>query len=332
MPRAGRVRITLIVAVVATIAMSGGSLCAQPDPYHTLNNWAHLPDGRRWGWTVGISVDRSDNVWVFERCGANTCDGSSLAPILEFDPSGNLLKSFGAGMFVSPHGLSLDKDGNVWVTDYGQGKGKGEQVVGFSPEGKVLLTLGKAGVAGDGPDTFNKPSAVAVAPNGDIFVADGHGGDSNARIVKFSKDGRFIKAWGRKGSAPGEFDNPHAVAIDSKGRLFVGDTNNNRIQIFDQNGKFLTEWKQFGRPSGIFIDAKDNIYVADFQSDAKRNPGFKPGIRIGSAKDGSVKYFIPALGPEAKPTSVTEGVAADSHGNIYGAESETMNVRKYVKE
>ena len=163
-------------------------------------------------------------------------------------------------MFVFPHGISVDKDGNVWVTD-GQGEGgKGHQVFKFSPEGKVLLTLGKAGITGDGPDTFNQPSDVIVAPNRDIFVADGHGRDSNARIVKFSKDGKFVKTWGRKGSAPGELDTPHALAFDSKGRLFVADRNNNRIQIFDQEGKFLDEWKQFSRPSGLFIDKNDVIY------------------------------------------------------------------------
>ena len=141
--------------------------------------------------------------------------------------------------------------------------GKGHQVFKFSPDGKVLMTLGKAGVAGNGPDEFNAPSAVLVAPNGDIFVADGHGRETNARIVKFSKDGKFIKTWGKKGSAPGEFDIPHALAIDSQGRLFVGDRQNNRIQIFDQDGKFLDQWTQFSRPSGIFIDKHDVIYVAD---------------------------------------------------------------------
>ena len=150
--------------------------------------------------------------------------------------------------------------------------GKGHQVFKFSPDGKVLLTLGKAGVAGNGPDTFNQPSDVVVGANGDIFVADGHGGNSNARIVKFSKDGKFIKTWGKKGFGPGEFDTPHALALDSRGRLFVGDRNNNRIQIFDQDGKFLEEWAQFGRPSGVFIDGNDFVYVPTPESNAKRNP------------------------------------------------------------
>ena len=135
-------------------------------------------------------------------------------------------------------------------------------MIKFGPDGRVLLRLGKAGVAGDDPDEFNAPSAIVTAPNGDIFVADGHGGKTNARIVKFSKNGKFIKTWGRKGSAPGEFDTPHAIAIDSRGRLFVGDRNNNRVEIFDQEGNYLDQWLQFSRPSGVFIDKNDIIYVA----------------------------------------------------------------------
>jgi DNA-binding beta-propeller fold protein YncE len=307
-----------------------------PDPYRTIENWAKLPEGRAWGSTAGVTVDRKGNIWVAERCAANSCAGSNLAPILEFDPSGKLLTSFGAGMFIFPHGITADRDGNIWVTD-GDGKdGKGHQVFKFSPKGKVLLTLGKAGVAGDGEDTFNKPSAVAIAANGDIFVADGHGGNSNARIVKFSKDGKFIMTWGTKGSAPGELNIPHALAFDSKGRLFVADRGNNRIQIFDQNGKFIDQWQQFSRPSGIFIDQNDVIYVADSESGsvAKDRGAWKRGIRVGSAKDGSLSAFIPD--PNADPnytgTSAAEGVAADSKGVIYGAEVGPKDLKKYVKQ
>jgi len=236
-------------------------------------------------------------------------------------------------MLLFPHGIHVDKEGNVWVTDARGAEGKGHQVFKFSPVGKVLLTLGKAGVSGEGPDIFNQPSDVVVAANGDIFVADGHDRNTNARIVKFSKDGKFIKAWGKRGSAPGEFDTPHALAMDSRGRLFVGDRGNNRIQIFDQEGKFLEEWKQFSRPSGIYIDKKDVIYVADSESNTARNPGWKRGIRIGSAKDGSVTAFIPdpEPDPDRSPTSAAEGVAADAMGNVYGAEVGPKGVKKYVK-
>ncbi len=335
-------RVRYIVGTVSIVALAAAMLVAQqdapqnslPNPYRTIENWAKLPDDRPWGSTSAVDIGSNGNIWVAERCGANTCAGSNTAPVLEFNSSGKLLKSFGAGLFVFPHGIFVDKAGNVWITD-AQGKdGKGQQVFKFSPDGKILMTLGKAGIAGDGPDTFNQPSDVLVAPNGDIFVADGHGGNTNARIVKFSSDGKFIKAWGKKGTAPGEFDTPHALAMDSKGRLFVGDRANNRIQIFDQDGNFIAAWKQFGRPSGLFIDKKDTLYVADSESRAQTNPGWKRGIRIGSAKDGSVTAFIPdpEPDPDHKPTSAAEGVAADSNGVIYGAEVGPKDLKKYVKK
>jgi sugar lactone lactonase YvrE len=318
---------TIFTLVAVVIVMLPG-VHAQDNPYRVEEGWAKFPDGRKWGSTSGVDVDRDGNIWVFERCGERTCAGSNLAPIFKFDRSGKPVKSFGAGMFVFPHGMHVDKDGNVWVTDAEGKDGKGHQVVKFSPDGKVLLVLGKAGVAGDGPDTFNRPSAVVTAPNGDIFVADGHGGDSNARIVKFSKDGKFIKAWGKKGTANDEFAELHAIAIDSKGRLFVGDRGNSRIQIFDQDGKFLEEWKQFGRPSGLYIDKHDTLYSADTQSDEKTNPGFSRGIRIGSAKDGKVTALI----SDPDPDGTGEGVAADASGNVYGALTAKQALKKYTKQ
>jgi len=307
-----------------------------PNPYRTVADWAKLPEGRTWGSTAGVTVDAKGHIWVAERCGANTCAGSNLAPILEFDPSGKLLTSFGAGMFVFPHGITVDRQGNVWVAD-GDGKdGKGHQVFEFSPKGKVLLALGKPGVAGATEDTFNRPSSIAVAPNGDVFIADGHGGDSNARIMKFSHTGKFIMSWGKKGTGPGEFDIPHALAFDSQGRLFVADRGNNRIQIFDQNGKFVDQWPQFSRPSGIFIDRHDVIYVADSESGsvAKDHAAWKRGIRIGSAKDGSLAAFIPDpnTDPNYMGTSAAEGIAADANGVIYGAEVALKDVKRYVKQ
>jgi DNA-binding beta-propeller fold protein YncE len=335
-------RQSLRFAAIALFMISAGVVYSQttaptnslPDPYRSVENWARMPQGRTWGSTAGVWIDPDGaSVWVAERCGANSCLGSNLDPVLKFDASGKLMKSFGAGMFVFPHGISVDRDGNVWVTD-GQGKdGKGHQVFKFSPDGKVLLALGKAGIAGDGPDTFNAPSSVLVAPSGDIFVGDGHGGNTNARVIKFDKDGKFIKTWGKKGSGPGEFDTPHALAMDSRGRLFVGDRNNNRIQIFDPNGNYIDQWGQFSRPSGIYIDSNDIIYVADSESESvsKNHDGWKRGIRVGKASDGSLIALIPDPVEKATGSSAAEGVAADTMGNIYGAEVGPKRLMKYVR-
>jgi streptogramin lyase len=325
-------------AVIAAFAMSGDKSYAQsaadpnaaPNPYKLDEGWMKLPEGRKIGATFGLSIDRDGkSLWAFDRCASpDFCAGTNLAPIFKFDASGKVVANFGAGMFASPHGLYADHDGNVWATDFRDKEGKGHTVTKFSPDGKVLMTLGKAGVKGDGQDTFNAPSNTLVAPNGDIFVADGHGGDTNARIVKFTKDGKFIKAWGSKGTAPGQFDTPHMLAMDSAGRLFVADRVNNRIQIFDQDGQFLDEWKQFGRPSSVYINKNDIIYVADSQSDAKTNPGFGQGIRIGTVKDKKVSAYI----PETKELGALEGVAADDAGNVYAGYTNTMNLRRFVKK
>jgi sugar lactone lactonase YvrE len=327
----------IVGAVILAFAMSGQRGYAQvtpdpnaaPNPYRLDDGWAKLPEGRKWGMTGALDIDHDGrSLWVFDRCGAKTCAGSTVAPIQKLDPSGKVVTAFGAGMFVFPHGLFVDRDDNIWVTD-GQGQdGKGQTVMKFSPDGKLLQTSGKPGIAGDGPDTFNAPSDVLIAPNGDIFVADGHGGDTNARIVKLTNDGKFIKAWGKKGNGPGEFGLPHGLAMDSTGRLFVADRENNRIQIFDQDGKLLAEWRQFGRPSGIFINKNDVIYVADSQSSDKTNPGYGQGIRVGSVKDGKVLAYI----PETQELGSLEGVASDDAGNVYGGYTGSMNLRRWVKK
>ena len=322
MSHVNRVSLIVGVAIVTLTTISGDRVYAQdvdpnaaPNPYREDVGWAKTALGRPFGSTIGVDIDRDGkSVWVYDRCGGGTCQNSKIAPVMKFDPTGKLVAAFGSGLVNDPHGFYVDRDNNIWLTDFRGKDGKGHTVLKLSPDGKVLMTLGKPGVAGDGPDTFNSPTDVLIAPNGDIFVADGHGAQTNARIVKLSKEGKFIKAWGKEGKAPGEFDVPHGLAMDSQGRLFVADRANNRIQIFDQDGKFLAEWKQFGRPSGVFIDKNDIIYVADSQSSDKTNPGFKQGIRIGSAKDGKVTAFI----QETVDVGALEGVAADDSGNVYG--------------
>ena len=308
-----------LLGLAATLVAQSGTL---PNPYHEAE-WGQLPAGVKWAGVISIQPDAKNNIWVFHR---------SDPGVLKFDPSGKVVASFGTGMFAQAHGMDVDRDGNVWVTDAQTMGNKGQQVFKFSPEGKVLMTLGKAGVAAEGPDTFNGPADVVVARNGDIFVADGHAAMATGRIVKFSKDGKFIKAWGKTGSGPGEFNVAHSLAMDSRGRIFVADRSNNRIQIFDQDGKFLDQWKQFGRPSGVYIDKNDVMYVADSQSNKTQNPGFARGIYIGSAKDGKVTAFIPYTDgdPEKNNNGGAEGIAADASG-VYVGDVTGMTLKKFVR-
>jgi len=305
-----------------------------PNPYRTVRNWASPPGGVPWAAVTAVEVARDGTVYVIHRCSGNSCAGRTEPPILKFDKSGKLLKSWGERMFVFPHGATIDGEGNLWVTDSQTQDGKGSQVFKFSPEGKVLMTLGKAGVASAAPGLFDEPTDVLVAPNRDIFVTEGHSGGTvgNDRVSRFSKDGKFIKSWGKKGSGPDELDSPHTIAMDSRGRLFVGDRGNNRIQIFDQEGRFLESWRQFGRPSGIAITRDDTIYVADSESWGPDQPGWKKGIRIGSARDGSVKFFIEDMESTTIEHSGAEGVGVDADGNVYGAVVRRQMLEKHIRK
>ncbi len=360
----------LLAATMQLAAQSG-----LPNPYRPVQGladgggpsvpggaWARLPEGREMGPPASVHVDiDGESIWAAIRCDETSplpvaaggrfgldCLGSdnrikNIDTVFKFDSRGNVVRSFGSGMFIWPHGLLVDREGNVWVTDAVGAQGvamaakagvrAGHQVVKFSPDGKVLMTLGEAGVAGSDESHFMSPSAVAVAANGDIFVADGHDVNGNNRVVKYTRDGKFIKSWGKTGYAPGEFRSLHALAIDARGRVFVADRANNRIQLFDQEGKFLQIWTQFGTPSGIFFDEQDQIYVADSESDLVNNPGWEQGIRIGDARTGWVKYFILDQGgnPNAQTGSGPEFVTVDRHGSVFGGEPRPRVLRKYVK-
>lgn len=329
-----------LLVVVMAVAAGTSAAYAQTNPYVVDSEaWGNLPAGRTWGAISAVYPSPDGRtMWVAERCGQNSCVGrESVDPILQFDLDGNLLRSFGAGMIAWPHGINVDREGNVWVTDAaGIGQippGVGHTIMKFSPTGELLMTLGRKGQAGGGPALFNSPSDVLVAPNGDIFVADGHGAGNSNRIAKFSPDGTFIKEWGGTGAEAGEFRDPHALAMDSEGRLFVGDRGNSRIQIFTQDGEHLATWTQFGRPSGLFIDSNDILYATDSESNTRRNPGWKRGIYIGSVTDGWVTSFIPdpEPDPDTSGTSGAEGVAVDALGNVYGAEVGPETLRRYVR-
>ena len=305
-------KIGLLAALLVSALGLWGPALAEPtvyaqasasNPYRALDTWAQLPAGIELGQVSGVELDARGNVWVIHRADP---------PILEFDASGRFLKSVGMGMFVQAHSLHFDRDGNLWAVDGDGRDGKGNHVYKIDPsDGHVLLTL---------PEMFNRPADVVTSANGDVFVADGH---VNSRVVKFSRDGRLLMSWGTKGSGPGELNTPHSIAIDSKGRVLVGDRGNNRIEIFDQSGRYLDQWKQFGRPTGLFVAPDDMLYVADDESNAERNPGMMPGIHVGSAVDGAVKAFIPAMS--------TERAVADKAGNIYAAVLAGRTVRKYVR-
>jgi sugar lactone lactonase YvrE len=305
-----------------------------PQPYKTTRDWGQLPPGVKWAAVTAVEPAPDGSIYVIHRCFANSCAGRTEAPILKYDPSGKLLKSWGEGMFIFPHGATVDRDGNLWVTDARGEGGKGHQVFKFTPDGKVLMTLGKAGISGSGPDLFDQPTDVVVAPSGDIFVTDSHRNGKNNRVVRFRKDGTFVKEWGKKGSGPGEISEPHTIALDSRGRVFVGDRENNRIQIFDQDGKLLAEWRQFGRPSGITITRDDTIYVTDSESGpdtgAHELTGIKKGIRIGSAKDGSVRTFIEDMESTVADHSGAEGLGVDAQGNVYGAVVRRQMLERHV--
>jgi hypothetical protein len=334
--------IVAIVGIIMCIAVQGQSKVPVNPPYRIIANWPQLPSDLVMGAVPGIQIGGDGNIYAFHRCGADSCVGSKAPTILKFDRSGKLLARWGSDLFNFPHGIGIDREGFVWVADatgltasQRTENGKGHQVFKFSPDGKLLMTLGKAGVGGNGPDTFFAPTDVAVAANGDIFVTDGHSCNAStaavcsARVVKFSKDGKFIKAFGRTGTQVGEFRSPHCLTIDARGRVIVCDRGNSRLQVFDQDGKLLDVWTGWGRPTGIFVK-DDTLYVTDSLAnvaEGKVDPALVPmatGIYIGSALDGSVKWFIPDefAGPE--------DITVDASGDLYVGESRPQTIRKFV--
>ena len=348
-------------AVVVWMVMEGGGAQTQDvqpvntgaNPYRVIRDWAQLTlEGRPWGGSNGVAIDRDGrSVWATDRCSPGIepgCLGTKANPVHLFDQSGKEIRSFGGGMFVWPHSVHVDRDGNVWVTDSrvasadelkkfpGEDK-KGSVVVKFSPEGRVLMTLGTPGVRGNPPDALTDPNGIITDPgNGDIYVSESHTNveDPNlvGRISVFDRNGKFLRIIGKTGTGPGEFRTPHAMVFDSQGRLIVADRHNHRIQILTKDGAYVGEYREFSRASGLAIDRNDTIYVADSESSPQRHPGWLKGIRVGSLKDGKVTIFVPPHQTAASDGAMGEGIAIDAAGNLYTAEATVRGVTKYVRD
>jgi sugar lactone lactonase YvrE len=317
-----------------------------PNPIVT-KNWGELPAGRKWGTSAGIDIDPIDgNIWAYERCGAGTagggpvdCDNNPVDPVLKFDRhSGKVLAAIGKGVMVTPHGIHVDRQGNVWIADFANNKEgtKGQQVHKFSPKGEKLLSLGMAGKAGNADGQFNQPNDVVVGPDGSIYVSDGHDAQgmttqqqineglkrgATSRISKFTPDGKFVKSWGKIGVRHGEFRTPHALMFDARGRLWVADRGNHRLEIFDQDGNYLESRYMFGRISGFFIKGTQ-LYAIDSESGPLNHPNWRDGVRIGPVDEDRVTAFIPPFERDDRVYQGTagEGVAVDADGNVYAAE------------
>ena len=360
---------TVLICALTVMMLFGGRAYAQdfrtgaglPNNYQEVRNWGTLPNGRIWGSVGGLATGPDGSIWAFDRCGANGCQGSNAAPIVRLDPkTGKTLITFGAGMFATPHGLYVDPEGNVWATDITAGRdGKtGSVAMKFSPDGKLLMTLGKPGVAGNPPEALTAPMNVVTAPNGDIFVSEGHNA-MVGRISKFTKDGKFIKSIGTYGTpaAPGKFSAPHALTI-FQNRLYVGDRGNNRVAVLDLEGNFLDSFPQFYRASGLKVDKNGVMYAVCGEDKDNQGaggdvlPGWSKGVRIGNAKDGKVTGFIPPHScdcypgykcscetravDQRRPANITqasgETMTVDLDGNLYVAEVTTGGITKYIKK
>jgi DNA-binding beta-propeller fold protein YncE len=298
-----------IALLIAASTLRAADL--KPPPamnYQHVEGWAHLPPGWNFGECSGVDIDGNDNVWVFNR-GAH--------PVMEFDSSGKLLQAWTEAPVKSSHGIRVDADGNIWTVDV-----EAHRVVKFTPSGRVLMIIGDVGGkfgASDGKEAFNRPTNIAFAPNGDFFVSDGYG---NSRVVKYGKNGEYLKQWGRKGSSEGEFDLPHDVALDANGRLYVADRNNKRVQIFDQEGKFLGKWTDVGQPWGLCYVKRENVL---YMSDGLNDRVVKLNL------DGQILGTFGTHGKIAGKLDFPHGIAVDSTGAIYIAEIKNWRVQKFVK-
>ena len=303
----------------------------QAPDYHVVHGWPVLPDGEVLGSVAGVGVDSHGAVFVFHRAGRTwpKSDVLELSPIARptidvFDNhSGKLLTRWGANTFAMPHGLTIDDHDNVWLTDVAL-----QQVYKYSHDGHLLLTLGERGVAGNDAGHFNRPTAVAVRPDGSFYVSDGY---LNTRVMKFAADGKFLFQWGTKGSGPGQFDLPHGIALDAKGNVYVADRSNQRIQVFDASGHFISQWKggPLGRPYAIALDPRGHAYIADGGDQPDAPPDRSAWIEVGP--DGNPLARIGRFGNYDGQFEMAHSIAVDADGAIYVGDITGARVQKFVR-
>lgn len=297
--------------------------------YQVVHGWPELPPGEILGEATGVGVDSHGNVLVFHRAGRTWAEPFPTEPIARptvwvFDSTGRFLRSWGAGVFVMPHGLTVDHDDNVWVSDVGL-----HQVFKFSADGRLLLRLGEARTPGADASHFNLPTDVAVLKDGSFFVSDGY---ENTRVVKFAADGTFLLTWGTAGAGPGQFNLPHGIAVDASGRVFVADRSNSRVQVFDSSGRFLAEWRgpDVGRPYAIAVGADGRAYIAD-GGDQPSEPPDRAGVAV-VGRDGKVMTRFGRFGNYDGQFRLAHDVAVGSDGAVYVVDVSGQRVQKFVPQ
>lgn len=321
----------LLFPVALVLATLAASRAAEPSRYRLVEGWSPVTAPNSPDWEMsGVAVSTDGTRLLMSH--------RSDPPLLDIDPvSARVLRSWGTAMLAWPHSLYFDRDGNLWIADAAVGSGtaaglnppiptavaagRGHQVLKLSRDGRLLMVLGTAGQPGTDASHFNAPTGVAVAKNGDIFVSDGHGGATNARVVVFDKRGRFLRTWGTRGSGPGEFGEPHALVLDARERVIVADRTHARLQVFDKSGTFIAEWTGFGRrPCGMAIGPDDTMYVTSHDTRAHEDI-----ITVARASDGHVLEVI------RDALDGIEGIAVDGRGTIYATSATGHAVAKYVR-
>lgn len=297
-----RLALTACLAIVPAAAQLKSG---PPLPHRLVQDWAKLPPGWNFGEFPGVDVDRQDNVWVFNR---------SPHPVIQFDKNGKMLQAWNEVQVKSPHSVRVDPEGNVWLIDV-----KGHMIFKFTAAGRLLMVLGRSPGTNDSKEYFNEPTGIAFAPAGDLYISDGY---VNSRVIKFNKNGEYLTHWGRRGTGDGEFNLPHDVCLDSRGRLYVADRANQRVQIFDASGKFLGKWTDIGAPWGLYYVAReDAIYMCD----GNNNRVVKLDL------NGRILGVLGSYGKIPGRFDYAHNIAVDSEGSIYVTEIKNWRIQKFAR-